>query len=207
MKRFYTEFLILQTVSAETKEKRIDQTLSDQLGRKIRQTLSNKFTGGRILQTVSAESSKPILIDLDKHFRLGWSHYRLLLGQSDNLKRHFYFEQAAVQRWSVRELQRQIDGALFERVALSRDTRKLASLEKRKGPKEVVRYEDIFKDPYLLGLDFDKSFGLRGEGDERPQNLHAEGRGARGSIYQSPLPGRKRASPSFDLYVLLVRGG
>ena len=162
MKRFYTEFLILQTVSAETKEKRIDQTLSDQLGRKICQTLSGKFTGDRILQTVSAESSKPILIDFDKHFRLGWSHYRLLLGQSDPLNRKFYFEQAAVQRWSVRELQRQIDGALFERVALSHDTRKLASLEKRKGPKEVVRYEDIFKDPYLL--DF---LGLKGAYSEK----------------------------------------
>jgi len=162
MKRFYTEFFILQTLSAESKEKRIDQTVSDQLGREICQTLSGKFTGDRILQTVSAESSKPILIDFDKHFRLGWSHYHLLLGQSDNLKRHFYFEQAAVQRWSVRELQRQIDGALFERVALSRDTRKLAALEKKKSPQEVVRYEDIFKDPYLL--DF---LGLKGAYSEK----------------------------------------
>jgi predicted nuclease of restriction endonuclease-like (RecB) superfamily len=162
MKRFYTGFLILQTLSAESKEKRIDQTLSDQLGRKIRQTLSNKSADGRILQTVSVESSKPILIDFDKHFRLGWSHYRLLLGQSDPHKRKFYFEQSASQRWSVRELQRQIDGALFERVALSRDTRKLAAIEKKKGPVEVVRYEDIFKDPYLLDV-----LGLKGAYSEK----------------------------------------
>lgn len=139
-RRFYEAFQILQTVSVKSLEKEIDQTPSDELGKEICQKMSSKSTDGRILQTLSAESSERILIDFKKHFRLGWSHYRLLLGQSDNLKRHFYFEQAAVQRWSVRELQRQIDGALFERVALSRDTRKLASLEKRKGPKEVVRY-------------------------------------------------------------------
>jgi len=102
------------------------------------------------------------LIDLSKHFRLGWSHYRLLLSQNDSLKRKFYFEQAATQRWSVRELQRQIEGALFERVALSRSTRKLVALEKKKGVPEVVRYEDIFKDPYLL--DF---LGLKGAYSEK----------------------------------------
>jgi predicted nuclease of restriction endonuclease-like (RecB) superfamily len=162
MKRFYAEFLILQTVSAESKEKGIDQTPSDELGREIRQTLSSKSTDGRILQTVSAESSERILIDFKKHFRLGWSHYRLLLGQSDPLKRRFYFSQAGAQRWSVRELQRQIDGVLFERVALSRSPRKLAAIEEKKGPVEVVRYEDIFKDPYIL--DF---LGLKGAYSEK----------------------------------------
>jgi predicted nuclease of restriction endonuclease-like (RecB) superfamily len=150
MRRFFDAFEICQTLSSESE------------GVKICQTLSNKSTDGDILQTVSGESSKRIRIDFDKHFRLGWSHYRILLGQSNNLKRHFYFEQAAFQRWSVRELQRQIGGALFERVALSRDTRKLAALEKKKSPQEVVRYEEIFKDPYLL--DF---LGLKGAYSEK----------------------------------------
>ncbi len=150
MRRFFDTFEICQTLSSESE------------GSKIRQTVSNKFADGRILQTVSAESSKRIQIDFNKHFRLGWSHYRLLLGQGDPLKCKFYFEQSASQRWSVRELQRQIAGALFERVALSRDTRKLAALEKKKGPAEVVRYENVFKDPYLL--DF---LGLKGAFSEK----------------------------------------
>jgi len=162
MRRFHEYFQINQTLSDQSSFGQIDQTPSDLLRGRIRQTLSIKSTDGRILQTPSAESSERILIDFKKHFRPGWSHYRLLLSQSDLLKRKFYFEQSAVQRWSVRELQRQIDGALFERAALSRDTRKLASLEKRKGPKEVVRYEDIFKDPYLL--DF---LGLKGAYSEK----------------------------------------
>lgn len=149
-------------MSVKSLEKEIDQTPSDELGKEICQTLSNKSTDGRILQTLSAESSERILIDFKKHFRLGWSHYRLLLGQSDPLKRKFYFEQAGAQRWSVRELRRQIDGVLFERVALSRSPRKLAAIEKKKGPVEVARYEDIFKDPYIL--DF---LGLKGAYSEK----------------------------------------
>ena len=189
MRRFYEDFQILQTLSVESSEAKIRQPLANKssssetlqplaaesLAHQICQTVSNQFPDGKILQTLSGESSKAairqvvpaessdrILIDFRQHFHLGWSHYRLLLGQGDPLKRKFYFDQVASQRWSKRELQRQINGALFERVALSRSTRKLVALEKKKGPPEVVRYEDIFKDPYLL--DF---LGLKGAYSEK----------------------------------------
>jgi hypothetical protein len=64
--------------------------------------------------------------------------YRILLGVAAGLKRGFHFDQAAQQRWSKRELQRQIDRALFERVALSRDTKALVRLDKQRGPLETV---------------------------------------------------------------------
>jgi predicted nuclease of restriction endonuclease-like (RecB) superfamily len=47
-------------------------------------------------------------------------------------------------------------------VALSGSTRKLVTLEKQKGPPEIVSYEDIFKDPYIL--DF---LGLKGAYSEK----------------------------------------
>ena len=151
MRRFFETFQICQTVSNKSDKDPIRQTLSSELPpHQILQTMAGESSSAAILQALPVESSDHILIDLREHFRLGWSHYRLLLSQGDSLKRKFYFEQAAAQRWSVRELQRQIEGALFERVALSRSTRKLVTLEKKKGPSEVVRYEDIFKDPYLL---------------------------------------------------------
>jgi len=189
MKRFFGAFKILQKVSGEFRDEVIRQPLANKsvgseavqppaaesFSQQICQTVSDKFPGEKILQTLSgessnaeilqalpAESSDCILIDFRHHFHLGWSHYRLLLSQSDPLKRKFYFEQTGTQRWSTRELQRQIEGALFERVALSRSTRKLVALEKKKGPPEVVRYEDIFKDPYLL--DF---LGLKGAYSEK----------------------------------------
>jgi predicted nuclease of restriction endonuclease-like (RecB) superfamily len=176
MKRFFSAFKILQTVSGEFKDKVARRQLDDKspdsqivqplaaqsLEQQSYQRIANQFHNEMILQTPSGESGNLIEVDLCQHFRLGWSHYRLLLSQSDSLKRKFYFEQAAAQRWSVRELQRQIEGALFERVALSRSTRKLVTLEKKKGLPEVVRYEDIFKDPYLL--DF---LGLKGAYSEK----------------------------------------
>jgi len=163
MRRFYEHFRIDQTVSDQSSRNQINQTVSDESGSQIVKRVSGQPSDRRpIRQAVPAESSDCILINFHQHFRLGWSHYRLLLSQNEPLKRKFYFEQTATQRWSVRELQRQIEGALFERVALSRNTRKLAAIEKRKGPPEGVRYEDIFKDPYVL--DF---LGLKGAYSER----------------------------------------
>lgn len=150
MRRFHDLFEIFQTASVESSTER------------IRKTVPGKSRKAAILQTASVGSSARLQIDFRKHLTLGWSHYRLLLGQHDFGKRKFYFEQAAAQRWSVRELQRKIEGALFERVALSRETSKLVALEKKKGAPEVVRYEDIFKDPYLL--DF---LGLKGTYSEK----------------------------------------
>ncbi len=111
---------------------------------------------------VTIESKSRLTIDFSKHSHLGWTHYRILLSTEAGMKRRFYFEQGASRRWSKRELQRQIDRALYERVALSGDTRALIRLEKERGPVETVRYEDAFKDPYLL--DF---LGLKGAYSEK----------------------------------------
>jgi predicted nuclease of restriction endonuclease-like (RecB) superfamily len=149
MKRFFADFHILQALPAESTQARICQTVA------------GESTASRIPQALPAESGKSIVIDFKKHYHLGWTHYRLLMGLKDIRKREFYFEQTASQRWATRELHRRIEGALFERVALSRDTRNLVNMEKKR-PAEVVRYEDIFKDPYVL--DF---LGLTGAYSER----------------------------------------
>jgi predicted nuclease of restriction endonuclease-like (RecB) superfamily len=149
MRRFSEHFQIDQTVPDLLALPRKNQTASDRSS-----TPDSSALLGR--------SADLLLIDFRKHFTIGWSHYRLLLSQVDPRKRGFYFEQAAKQRWSVRELRARIEGGLFERAALSRDTHRLVTLEKKKGPPEVVRYEDVFKDPYVL--DF---LGLKGAYSER----------------------------------------
>jgi len=163
MKRFFDAFVIRQTASAEfVSQEKWQLAPGESKFKQICQTASGKLAGREIRQTVSAESCERLLIDFRKHFRLGWSHYRLLLGQGDPLCRRFYFEQAAEQRWTVRELRRQIDRGLFERVALSMDTPQLVAQEKQNGPAEMVRYEEVFKDPYVL--DF---LGLKGAYSEK----------------------------------------
>ena len=53
--------------------------------------------------------------------KLNWSHYCELLSISDKKKRSFYEKEAVNAGWSVREMKRQIDSSLFERLLLSRD--------------------------------------------------------------------------------------
>ena len=52
--------------------------------------------------------------------KLNWSHYTELLSISDELSRSFYEQQCIKENWSVRELKRQRNAALFERLALSK---------------------------------------------------------------------------------------
>ncbi len=86
--------------------------------------------------------------------KLGWSHYRTLLKIDDKIKRDFYIKEIESQNWSVRELQRQINSALFERIALSRDRRGVIELSKK--GHVIESGKDLIKDPFIfefLGLD------------------------------------------------------
>ncbi len=63
--------------------------------------------------------------------KLSWSHYSELLTVSDDLARSFYEKQAIKENWSFRELKRQIDSALFQRLALSKDKKGVLALAER----------------------------------------------------------------------------
>ena len=60
--------------------------------------------------------------------KLTWSHYSELLGVSDDMARSFYEQQGTKENWSVRELKRQIDSALFQRLALNKDKKGVLAL-------------------------------------------------------------------------------
>ncbi len=83
--------------------------------------------------------------------KLSWTHFRLLIGIDDPLKRDFYSQMAQIEKWSTRLLSERIDSMLFERTALS------------KKPEETIRLElealaargdltpaMVMKDPYVL---------------------------------------------------------
>jgi len=80
--------------------------------------------------------------------KLSWSHYVVLLSVDDTLERSFYEKQCIKEKWSVRELKRQINTALFHRIALSKD--KEGVLELAKKGQLVERADDLIKDPYVL---------------------------------------------------------
>ena len=80
--------------------------------------------------------------------KLSWSHYTLLLSLSDNMARNFYENQCIKEKWAVRELKRQIQSSLFQRIALSKD--KKGVLELAKKGHVIETNKDIVRDPYVL---------------------------------------------------------
>lgn len=80
--------------------------------------------------------------------KLSWSLYAELLTVSDDLARSFYEKQAILENWSYRELKRQINSALFQRLALSKDKEGVLKLS-QKG-QEIASPEDVIKDPYVF---------------------------------------------------------
>ena len=79
---------------------------------------------------------------------LGRSHYVTLLSVSDPEARRFYEIEAANNGWSVRELKRQLDSSLYQRLALSRDKHEVRRLA-REG-QVVEKASDLIKDPVVL---------------------------------------------------------
>lgn len=82
------------------------------------------------------------------HSNLSWTHYRTLLRVDKADARAFYEIEALKNNWSARELERQINSLLYERLALSKDKKGLMKLA-TKGH-EVQKPVDLFKDPVIM---------------------------------------------------------
>ena len=99
---------------------------------------------GAIANAACAESWQPGRL----HPNLSWTHYRTLLRVDKTDARAFYEIESINNAWSARELERQINSLLFERLALSTDKRGLMKLA-TKG--HVVQHPtDVFKDPVVM---------------------------------------------------------
>lgn len=106
----------------------------------------------QISQTVSAElpSAMPVQISqtVSDQFNLSWSHYLFLMRIDNPQERKFYEIEAKNSNWSLRELKRQFDSALYERLSLSKDKEAIKELS-RQG-QIIQSASDIVKDPYVL---------------------------------------------------------
>ncbi len=81
-------------------------------------------------------------------FKLSWSHY-IFLTRIENIdERNFYEIESIENSWSLRELKRQFDTGLFERLSLSGDKQKIKELSLNGQVVQTV--QDLIKDPYIL---------------------------------------------------------
>lgn len=82
------------------------------------------------------------------HPNFSWTHYRTLLRVESPDARSFYEIEAIQNNWSARELERQINTLLYERLALSKDKKGLMRLAKK--GQEIATPVDVFKDPVVM---------------------------------------------------------
>jgi len=80
--------------------------------------------------------------------QLNWTQYKLLIRIDNEDKREFYIAESCKNNWSSRELERQINSSLFERLLLSND--KQSVLDVAKDEKLPVSANEIIKDPMVL---------------------------------------------------------
>ncbi|MCH6235779.1 PDDEXK nuclease domain-containing protein [Cognataquiflexum rubidum] len=80
--------------------------------------------------------------------QLSWSHFVELLKINDDLERKFYENQSIVEKWSVPQLKRQKDTALFQRLALSKNKTEILNLSA--GGQQINRPSDYLRDPYVF---------------------------------------------------------
>lgn len=80
--------------------------------------------------------------------KLTWSHYYEILKADSDLEISFYTKQSEKEKWSVRELKRQMKSMLFHRLALSTDKQGVLKLATE--GHEVQQPEDLLKDPFVL---------------------------------------------------------
>lgn len=108
-----------------------------------RQTATDQFGKS---QTLSDQSQKQQTVTVK--FNLSWSHYLKLMRIDDENERLFYEIEAYENNWSVRELNRQFDTALYTRLALSKDKKGVLELSEK--GQIIEKPQDAIKDPYIL---------------------------------------------------------
>jgi len=110
---------------------------------RISQTLSAKFD-----DAIKNEISQALLAVFADHFKVGWSHYVLLMKIQDVAEREYYELEAGSCNWSLRELQRQYDSSLFERLARSGDKTGVRELAENNRIEEDAIH--TLKNPFVL---------------------------------------------------------
>ena len=79
---------------------------------------------------------------------LTWTHYKLLVRLPDPEKRDFFIAEAIKNAWSVRQMERQINSLLYERLLMSQDKESVLAIAK--GERNPLEPHEIIKDPTVL---------------------------------------------------------
>ena len=136
------------SISGSSSLKMLSEKLTKEFGKGFSETnleqMRKFFKVYGIPQTLSEEFQ----------FNLSWSHYLILMRIKDINPRNFYEIEIFENNWSLRELKRQVNSSLYERLVLSKDKEKVKELAVK--GQIIEKAQDVIKDPYILeflGLD------------------------------------------------------
>jgi len=124
------------------------ETLLAELSERLTNQFGKGFSVTNLKQMRSFYSAYANRQTLPDELMLSWSHYLILMRIKDIEERRFYEIEAQKNNWSLRELERQFNSALYTRLALSLEKEKVLELS-QKGL-VVESPKDAIKDPYIL---------------------------------------------------------
>ena len=135
MRKFYLTFSKAKSLTSQSQKTKslISQSKNRQAG-----TTEPKQT----------TNTQLVVAQFSKLFKLSWTHYVFLMRIENEEERKFYEIETVNNNWSVRELQRQYNSSIYERIALSKDKKKVKELS-RKG-QIITQPIDMLKEPYVL---------------------------------------------------------
>ena len=148
-----TNFMIGKIIVENEQNGNIRAEYGKDVLKKLSKKLTNKFGSG---YSLSGLYNMRLFYEKYKKFqplagKLSWSHYCYLIYIEDDAERLFYENECIKSRWSKRELKRQIDSALFQRLLLSNGkSNKQKVLELSKCGQTLSKPEDILKEPYVF---------------------------------------------------------
>lgn len=98
--------------------------------------------------------------------QLNWSQYKLLITIDDEAKREYYLHEAVNNCWTARELERQVNSSLYERLLMSNDKESVLAVARKERIPQAP--EEVIKDPMILEF-----LGLKPQSSYYERNLEA----------------------------------
>lgn len=120
--------------------------VTEKLSQKLTAEFGNGFSKRNLERMRKFYNYFPIATTVSS--QLSWSHYLELIKIEEEPKRNFYLNECISSRWSVRELGRQRDSLLYERLTLSADKEKILELAEK--GQIIKTSKDLVKDPFVL---------------------------------------------------------
>jgi len=148
-----TYFLIGKLIIENEQNGNIKAEYGKQVLKEFSKRLTKRFGSGFSLSNMKCMRKFYLVYQKSQTLsgQLSWSHYCHLLSIEDDDERSFYEQECLNSGWSVRELKRQIDSCLFQRLLLSNGkNNKEKVLKLSKQGQHISKPDDILKEPYVF---------------------------------------------------------